>query len=151
MGQNGFRVVEDYLTFGHLNSQYNPEALQSDGIGFRVVKDDVVTLFAHSGQEMRFISYIGFGPGQTRGNHYHRVKTEHMCVIAGTVRAEYYLPGDPSKILERRLSAGETVQVEPGCVHTYTAEVAASALEFSPQEFDDSDTIRMSNDSEGCR
>ena len=136
------RSVRDYVSFSRLGRDYDPDGLRERGEGFLLSRDGVDTIFYHSGAEMRFLAYIEFAPGQTRGNHYHRDRVEHLCVAKGELDATYTVPGDPGDSLTVRLAAGDLVRIQPGCVHTYVARDNAVALEFAPQPFDETDTIR---------
>lgn len=137
------RSVRDYLRFSRLGRDYDPEALAERGDGFLVSRDGVDTIFYHSGPEMRFLAYLEFGAGWTRGNHYHRERVEHLCVAKGTLEATFAVAGGADEPVTVELAAGDLVRVLPGCVHTYVAREPAVALEFSPQPFDEADTIRL--------
>ena len=135
--------ISDYVTLARLNTSYDPQALQKYGIGYRLSQDGVATIFCHSGQAMRFLAYLEFGADRPRGNHYHRSKVEHLCIVKGSLLARYHLVGQPEECLDINLGVGDVVTVMPGCVHSYVAGTFAAALEFSPQPFDESDTIRV--------
>jgi quercetin dioxygenase-like cupin family protein len=136
------RSVRDYLRFSSLGRDYDPEGLRERGDGFLLSRDGSDTIFYHSGSAMRFLAYVEFAAGQTRGNHFHATRVEHLCVAKGQLDATYRIADGAGESLTVRLTAGDMVRVSPGCVHTYVAREHAVALEFSPEPFDEADTIR---------
>lgn len=135
--------LADYVALSSLHHGYDPIGLQRDGVGFRSCRDGVETVVGHSGEEMRSIAYIEFKTGMVRGGHYHRFKTEYICVVKGRLQATYYLPSSADRALTATLDVGDSAKVSPGCVHSYRAEGFAAVLEFSPQPFDEADTVRV--------
>lgn len=130
--------VADHVSFTRLGAGYRPAELAA-GRGLRVADD---TFFCHNGEPIRFIAYLEFAD-RPRGNHFHKVKTEYLCVLRGSLHAEFFLPDRPDDVLRRALWPGDLVTVLPGCVHTYVADSTAAAVEYSPQPFDPDDTYRV--------
>ncbi|HKN97215.1 MAG TPA: cupin domain-containing protein [Pseudonocardiaceae bacterium] len=140
--EDASRSVRDYLRFSRLGRDYDPEGLRERGEGFLLSRDGIDTIFYHSGSAMRFLAYVEFATGQTRGNHYHHSRVEHLCVAKGQLDATYRVAGGSGEWLTVSLTAGDVVRVLPGCVHTYVAREHSVALEFAPQPFDEADTVR---------
>lgn len=133
--------VDQYVTRWALGTEKTPEDLEASGRGYRFEKNGARTFLYHNGAEMRFLGYIEFVPGKTRGDHYHVRKVEHMCVIKGTIRAKFFPCDSPENVIETILAAGDVVKIIPGCVHSYLSDEGAVAVEFSPQRFELADTI----------
>ena len=140
---DGQPSVTDHVAFTSLHEGYDPAGFALRHTGFRVSDGDVDAVFAHNGAEMRFIAYLEFADGQVRGNHYHEQRLEHFCVLRGRLHGLFYLPDRPDDVIRRDLGPGDVVRVLPGCVHTYLASGRSAALEYSPNAFDQADTIRV--------
>jgi len=138
--------LSDYVEVVSLNRNYDALSLSRDNLGFSISREGVSTIFYHSGPAMRFLAYIEFAEGLTRGNHYHNKRVEYMCVAKGRLLATYYLANDPTEKLTKVLNSGDIVRIQPGCVHAYLAQEFSVALEYSPVPFDEADTIRVSGD-----
>jgi quercetin dioxygenase-like cupin family protein len=135
----GRTSAADHVSFSRLGEGYRPDEL-ANGLGFRIGPD---TVFCHNGDPVRFIAYLEFAAGKPRGNHFHKEKTEYLCVLKGSLRASFSLFDRPDDVVHRVLGPGDLVTVLPGCVHTYVADEHAAALEYSPQPFDPDDTYRL--------
>ena len=78
--------------------------------------------------------------GQTRGNHYHKAKTEQYYVLTGEVD----LTVVDRETTERQVLAvkgGDRITVAPGVAHSFRSRGYAQVLEFSPAPYDASDTV----------
>jgi quercetin dioxygenase-like cupin family protein len=96
-----------------------------------------------NGDAYRYLAFLEFqaDPSAPRGNHFHAVKTEHLYLVDGLVRATYR-DLDTHESAEVELVAGDLVIVHPRCAHAYVALEHSHAVEFSPLAYDPADTIR---------
>jgi quercetin dioxygenase-like cupin family protein len=96
-----------------------------------------------NGEAYRYLAFLEFhpDPNAPRGNHFHAVKTEHLYIVDGLVRATYR-DLDTDETAEVELVAGDLVIVRPRCAHAYVALEHSHAVEFSPLDYDPADTIR---------
>jgi hypothetical protein len=96
-----------------------------------------------NGEPYRYLAFLEFqpDPDAPRGNHFHAVKTEHLYIVDGLVRASY-LDLDTGEQSEVELRGGDLVAVSPRCAHAYIALEHSHAVEFSPLGYDPEDTIR---------
>ena len=78
--------------------------------------------------------------GQCLSLQYHNAKDETMHVIVGELILRL---GEGAGLTERRLRAGESVHVPPGCIHQIEALVDTDVLEASTPELDD--LVRLSD------
>ena len=91
-----------------------------------------------------YVALLNFAEDVPRGNHYHCRKIEYMTVLNGTLFCDFFLVDDPSQKMSLVLEAGQSVRIQPGCVHTFTAKGGdVFALELSPQHLDLSDVVTM--------
>ena len=95
-----------------------------------------------NGDPYRYLAFLEFqpDPDAPRGNHFHAVKTEHLYIVDGLVRATYR-DLDTEETTEVELTAGDLVVVQPRCAHAYVALTHSHAVEFSPLSYDPADTI----------
>ncbi len=95
-----------------------------------------------NGDLYRYLAFLEFQPDPQapRGNHFHAVKTEHLYIVDGLVRATY-LDLDTGETAEVELRRGDLVAVSPRCAHSYTALAYSHAVEFSALTYDPADTI----------
>lgn len=95
-----------------------------------------------NGEAFRYLAFLEFQPDPTapRGNHFHAVKTEHLYIVDGLVRATYR-DLDTDETAEVELTGGDLVVVQPRCAHAYVALEHSHAVEFSPLGYDPADTI----------
>jgi dTDP-4-dehydrorhamnose 3,5-epimerase-like enzyme len=133
-------TVKDHVSFHQLGATRDQAALER-GRGYVSEKQGAKAVFVHNGEPMRFLAYLEFTSGMTRGNHFHERKLEHLAVVSGLVRAKFVLPEAPDDILEATLETGDVVTIAPGCVHSYYAADPAVAVEFSPNGFEAKDTL----------
>jgi mannose-6-phosphate isomerase-like protein (cupin superfamily) len=89
-------------------------------------------------QGIRYMAFIELRPGGIRGNHFHRVKKEHVYLISGEVLmvAQDGKEGTPVSIM---LNEGDLVTIETGIAHALKPLRAGSAIEFSETSFDAAD------------
>lgn len=133
--------IHDYIKVSSYGDVKDYEALET-GDGFIVSGRQTVTAAINTHCCAKFIALLEFLPEHPRGNHYHLRKLEHMTVLRGQLRCEFRLADDQNQRLEITLSAGQMVQIQPGCIHTFTAVGdAVAALEFAPEPFSQSDVI----------
>jgi len=81
--------------------------------------------------------------GQTRGNHYHRVKTEECYVLTGEIEVTV-VDRETSEREVITARAGDRITVDPGVAHSYRSKGYAQALELLPTPYDAADTIPFS-------
>jgi len=75
------------------------------------------------------------GDGNTRGQHYHKSKTETFYVISGHCRISYFdLDTGEKGSIEAR--AGDMVTIMPRCAHKMEAVQFCQVIEFSIEEVD---------------
>lgn len=135
--------VKEYILIKRLNNTYDTTSLEA-GVGCIFVKDrDVLSAFYHNGEPMRYLAYIEFSSGKPRGNHYHKKRNENIAIVKGNITAKYWLPENPSEVYEVKLTAGDVVNVKPGCAHTYESKEHVVALEFSPQNYELADFYKL--------
>jgi mannose-6-phosphate isomerase-like protein (cupin superfamily) len=78
--------------------------------------------------------------GQERGHHYHARKTENFYVLTG----EFDLllhdleTGVKGAVL---VKAGDRLYISPRVAHAFRSRGYAQALEYSPEPYDNSDTL----------
>lgn len=92
------------------------------------------------GEAFRYLAFVEFLPGRTRGNHYHHAKQELLYITDGRLLA-YYVDIDTGRSLELTLGAGHVIRTGPRLAHAYHALEVAHAIEISVQPFDASDTV----------
>lgn len=78
--------------------------------------------------------------GQTRGNHYHRVKTEECYVLTGEVEVTA-VDRETAEREVRTAGAGDRISVDPGVAHSFRSKGYAQVLELLPTPYDAADTI----------
>lgn len=137
--------VRDYVSVSKLNKEKNIKALEQ-GVGCIFKKEGALSAYYYNGEPMKYLAYIEFLPDTPRGGHVHQTKVENMCIIKGTLKARYWLLSVPDDILELSLEQGDVVNIKPGCAHIYNSDTGAVALEFSPQNFIDSDSTKLGLD-----
>jgi dTDP-4-dehydrorhamnose 3,5-epimerase-like enzyme len=93
-----------------------------------------------NGSPVLFVAHLEFraAGGASRGNHVHRVRTEWITVVRGRLLARYVDVASGARF-ETELSAGDQVEVRPGCAHSYRALEDAAAVECSSHAFDPAD------------
>ncbi len=93
-----------------------------------------------SGESFRYLAYLEFvhQPHVVRGNHYHRVKYEHLYVLVGRLRC-ICKDLDSGEQAVYELAAGDLMQIQPGCAHVFMPLEYTQALECAPQPYDPAD------------
>jgi dTDP-4-dehydrorhamnose 3,5-epimerase-like enzyme len=86
--------------------------------------------------------------GQTRGNHYHKVKTERCYVLTGELEVTV-LDRETSERKILTAKNGDCITIAPGVVHTFCSKGYVQALELLPTPYDPADTIAYSLQMEG--
>jgi len=134
--------VKEYVSIRKLGSTKDMKALDA-GIGCRFEDANGLNAFYHNGEPMQYLGYIEFAPNKSRGDHYHKIEAENLCLIKGNLRAAYYLPDSPDEKLTIDLSPGDVVTVRPGCVHSYVSKKVAVALVYAPEKFNSADVYKI--------
>ena len=80
--------------------------------------------------------------GQTRGSHYHRIKTEVCYVLTGEIEVTA-VDRETSEREVITARAGDRITVDPGVAHSYRSKGYAQALELLPTPYDPEDTIPL--------
>lgn len=132
------KSLKNYIKITKLNKTKDMISLEK-GIGYHLGS----AVACHNGEGMRFITYLEFPANKAKGNHYHKDKIEHMCIIKGSLKAKYYLPDDQNNSCEVLLEEGDVVTIYPNCAHVYLSEKGCNAIEFSPQKFDNKDVFSI--------
>lgn len=140
MSQN----VKKYISISKLSKEKQPELFEKEGKGYFYIHHEAQTCVCHNGEPMCYLGYVEFAPLRSRGNHYHCKKHENICIITGTVKARFVLPNKLDEVYEIILEKGDIVHIIPGCAHSFLSEHGAVALEYSPEKYEKTDTIRCS-------
>lgn len=92
-----------------------------------------------SAKPVRFISYVEFPEGKTRGGHYHR-RPEFFYIIRGEMTMKV---ADPAKgvVKEFAVKEGDLVSLAPKIAHVLTTVKSGHALEFSGKPFNPKDSF----------
>lgn len=78
--------------------------------------------------------------GQTRGNHYHRVKTEECYVLTGEIEV-IAMDRETAEREVMTARAGDRITVDSGVAHSFRSRGYAQVLELLPTPYDAADTI----------
>ena len=73
--------------------------------------------------------------GEALSLQYHRVKDETIMVLAGRMKLEFFVDGDPP--ISRDLGPGEPFHIAPGLRHRMIAIEDTDVIEVSTPELDD--------------
>ena len=93
---------------------------------------------------IQYIAFMELREGSLRGNHWHRVKKEHIYVITGElllVVREVEVTSD--RAVSVKLQAGDLAIIAPGVAHALKAIVSGHAVEFAPTPFNGADVQRL--------
>jgi mannose-6-phosphate isomerase-like protein (cupin superfamily) len=104
----------------------------------RLGQGDIVQF--HQGEVgMRYIAWVELKADGIRGNHYHLLKLEHLCLLAGEadLGLEDLETGERSVV---RLKVGDLVVIPPRVAHAVRTVVPGHAVEFAPEPLADGDT-----------
>jgi len=134
-------AVKDYISISKISTDRDPSALEREGKGYMAWKDDALAALFHNGTPMKFIAFLEFKNGVSRGNHYHRTQRQYLLVVAGDLRSKFILPDAPDDVLELTLTQGDLLYCEPGCVHSYQAVDSSLAIEYSPELYEVDDMV----------
>ena len=137
--------IRDYISIRKLNKEKDTKSLER-GMGCIFKKNGALSAYYYNGEPMKYLAYIEFLPNTPRGGHLHKTKEENMCVISGTLKARYWLPKNSNDVLELTLKQGDIVNIKSGCAHIYNSDTGAVALEFSPQNYTEADSIKVNVD-----
>jgi mannose-6-phosphate isomerase-like protein (cupin superfamily) len=75
------------------------------------------------------------GEGRSRGEHYHRSKTEVFYVISGSCMLRF-VDLDTGQAGDFQVSAGDMVTIMPMCAHRMDAIEYCQVMEFSLEDVD---------------
>jgi len=78
--------------------------------------------------------------GQTRGSHYHRIKTEVCYVLTGEIEVTA-VDRETSERAILIVRGGDRITLAPGVAHSYRSKGYAQALELLPDPYDATDTV----------
>ena len=98
--------------------------------------------FYDSEEGIRYIAMIQLRAGNSRGNHYHKVKREYLYMIEGEAR----LVVENVETRERAtvpLRTGDVAFIETGVAHALEVVEPGLAVEFSAARFDAADIYRV--------
>ena len=91
-------------------------------------------------EEMRHLALFEIRKGYFRGNHYHEKKEEIFYIFHGRIRALFKdidsLAGKEEILLEK----GDKIRLKPRCGHIFHGLADTLVVEYSPQDFDPSDS-----------
>lgn len=99
--------------------------------------------FYDSDAPIRYLAFVELRPGCARGNHYHKVKEEHIYLIAGDLELRAY-DVDTGTRCAVTLHAGDYAVIRPWVAHRLEPLVPGQAIEFSPVRFDPTDSFSFS-------
>ena len=136
--------IRNYIKVDKLSKEKQPEIFEKEGRGYFYTHNGASACVFHNGEPMRYLGYVEFVPYRSRGNHFHNIKNENICVISGKIKAKFAIPENPEDIYEIELEEGDIVHIKKGCAHSYISEVKASIIEYSPEKYQKSDTVKYS-------
>jgi mannose-6-phosphate isomerase-like protein (cupin superfamily) len=97
--------------------------------------------FYDSELPIHYIAFIELREGLPRGNHFHKVKEEFICLLRGEVQLDVKdLASERREIVFLR--AGDVVWIATGVAHALRVIKAGQAVEFSSARFDLGDIHR---------
>lgn len=132
----GGRVVHEVVP------TYAPGTAPSDPSRRRLMLPQGELALLHNSEDpICYLAWIELKPGVLRGNHYHRVKREHLYLIQGTARV-CLLDLETQERLELQINAGDLILIEPGIAHVIESQESSHAVEYSPVPMDIGDTYR---------
>ena len=98
--------------------------------------------FFNGEQPIQYIAFIELQPGSARGNHYHKVKTEWVYLIRGTMRL--LVQDIETNVCESTtLQSGDLTLIQTGVAHALEPLEPGQAIEFSSARFDAADIYRF--------
>lgn len=77
--------------------------------------------------------------GQTRGNHYHKVKTEQCYVLTGELEVTV-VDRETSERKILTVNGGDRIKIAPGVAHSFRSKGYAQVLELLQSSYDAADT-----------
>lgn len=89
----------------------------------------------------RYLACLELLEGTVRGNHLHHRKQEWFYLVSGAVTLVIADPADDARF-ELDLEPGDLVFIAPGIAHAVRVVKPGAAVEFAPDPFDPSDTVR---------
>jgi mannose-6-phosphate isomerase-like protein (cupin superfamily) len=98
--------------------------------------------FYDSPEGIRYIAFLELRAGGIRGNHFHRVKVEHVYLFSGRLKV-LLKDGPEGEIASLDLVAGDLVRIQPGVAHAFKPMEAGFGVEFSPNLFNGEDIIKV--------
>lgn len=86
------------------------------------------------------IFYVYLNPGETRGNHYHKRKTESFVVVSGVAEIQSK-DRDSGNVMKVELSSVSpmSVTIPPNSTHNISSEDGAVFLVWCDEQLDESD------------
>jgi mannose-6-phosphate isomerase-like protein (cupin superfamily) len=99
------------------------------------------TLLHPACPEIRFLAFLTFAPGISRGGHHHPAKEEFFYLLRGSIelRIRERVAGT---VTEYRIKDGDLVRIPPGVEHLYTASEPSEAVEFSATPWSAGDSVK---------
>jgi dTDP-4-dehydrorhamnose 3,5-epimerase-like enzyme len=93
---------------------------------------------------VQYIAFMELREGSIRGNHWHRLKEEHIYVIAGELLLVARRVEESSETaVSIKLLAGDLAVIAPVVAHALKTIVPGQAVEFAPTPFNPADTQRF--------
>jgi len=93
-------------------------------------------------QTIRRVGLFTLQPGAGyRGGHVHHQRTEHLYVVSGRARAQFYCPAT-GESLELELKPGDRVRISPGVAHRFAASEPLTFVETSDQAYRKEDDLK---------
>ncbi len=110
----------------------------------RIIQDKGEMAQIANSREARFVHllYWDLKPGFDRGHHYHKRKLENFYVISGKLKLRIQ-DNETHEVLDRVLTAGMKVTIEPPCPHAFRAIEYSQVLEFHAEPYNEADTIKQ--------
>lgn len=78
--------------------------------------------------------------GQTRGNHYHKVKAEQCYVLTGELEVTV-VDRETSERKILTVKGGDRINIAPSVAHSFRSKGYAQVLELLPTPYDAADTL----------
>lgn len=144
---NGGRLhmqIEDFYQVKPLGTEKDYTKLEQ-GFGFVLCEDSLQASLPVD--DVAYIGVLTFEAEKPRGHHYHQLKVEKMVPLTGELECALQLVEDKSQQRSVTIKPGQYLQIQPGCIHTYTAHDAdVLALEYAAEKFAENDTVTVDED-----
>ena len=90
---------------------------------------------------MHYLACVELCQGTVRGQHYHKIKEEHIYVLSGEFRLDLEDPQNQEHATIP-MKRGDLVVIAPGLAHTLRVSSSGLAIEYASTRFDPADIHR---------